>query len=635
MSDQDKLELEVRASELVASSPWTTKLDRYLQIVRYYRWKQVALRAKNVLSKKLVPDRVIGRIENCDSATLVNCESFTNLAVATIADNRDHISHTQNDLTRGRLVLLNESFDVGWPIKWDVEEPSHLWRFQLHYHEYLLQHVSSESALADPTHQAWEDVWGLLVDWINRHSPENSKSSQDAWHPYCISRRIPVWSWLLSARTPSSDSILSGVLKSLSEQAVVLSQNLEKDLGGNHLFENYTALAIAGCIVKGPHSNNWLDVAEGGLKKELPRQTLDHGEHFERSPMYHCQILGNVLKIAIMSEKCRPRLSAFCTEYAARFLEFVESICHSDGEIPLLGDSCFHEAPSMDGLRKLASFVGVESKSNLTTFSQAGPYWIYRENCSSESDFFLFDRGPVAPDELPAHGHCDLLNLEASVGGNRWIVDSGNYFYESGSMRQYCRSSVAHNVLTIDGQNQCDIYSKFRMGRRGRIKECESGNSGEFDWAKATHDGYRSIGISRVERLIAISHKKKVWICCDIARGSSTNRLLGYLHLGPELTVNPKYEDGKLMGFTIGDNRITRSLRFFGTIGVRILDGWYCHAFGFRQKNTVVEYQLESINAFGGWLLCESDCEYSINCSSDGVDFKGSQGSPNFEWNFN
>ena len=37
---------------------------------------------------------------------------------------------------------------------------------------------------------------------------------------------------------------------------------------------------------------------------------------------------------------------------------------------------------------------------------------------------------------MPAHAQCDLTNLVASVGGRRWIVDSGNFDYQAGSMRE-------------------------------------------------------------------------------------------------------------------------------------------------------------------------------------------------------
>ena len=590
-----QIELERRADSLVNQpvSLWR-KLDRWVQVARYYRWKQIALRAKNVIKNKLVGNRSVGAIADCGNSKLLEHPPICELAKTIIGSHNNHVSHVQNDVISGKLFLLNELHNVGWPLQWDITEASHLWRFQLHYHEFLLEFISREFDCG----QNWSIGWEVILDWVKSHPPERSSRNLDAWHPYCISRRLPVWTWLLLANSDSLEqSNKELILKSYSQQVVWLSRNLEKDLGGNHLFENYTALAIAGSVIDSPHSERWLNIAEQGIEAELIYQTLPHGEHFERSPMYHCQILGNLLKIRILTKSVRPSLSQTCHDYSLRMLKFINSICHSDGEIPLFGDSCFYEAPSMDCLSELAILAEVEN------------------------------------DELPAHGHCDLLGFEASVSGRRWIVDSGNFFYESGSMRQYCRSSLAHNSLTVNSSNQCDIYSKFRMGKRGRIVKMESGAINSFEWASGAHDGYRVDGIPTIERCIAIG-PNNTWVCCDLGIGSSEKSLFGFLHFGVGLVIKPFDGEGTGLDFLIQDDQAKRRLTFFGTSQAKVLEGWYCPAFGCRQKNSVIEYQLNSTNSIGGWVLSEIDAQLSLDCSAKNLILKNSLDDSRFEWSF-
>ena len=64
----------------------------------------------------------------------------------------------------------------------------------------------------------------------------------------------------------------------------------------------------------------------------------------------------------------------------------------------------------------------------------------------------ICDAGPIGPDYVPGHGHADLFSFELSLNGARLVVDSGVASYEAGPMRQYCRSTRAHNTLEIDGQ---------------------------------------------------------------------------------------------------------------------------------------------------------------------------------------
>src|SRR6185503_10243813 len=171
-----------------------------------------------------------------------------------------------------------------------------------------------------------------------------------------------------------------------------------------------------------------------------------------------------------------------------RMAVFLREILHPDGESPLLGDSCLN---STSPPRQLIAAVDATtparpssspSPGHSTTRTKGtiqeegaitpdgkesarvvGDYWVFRD----QRDFLLFDAGPVAPDFLPAHGHCDLLGMEVSLSGRRFVVDSGVFNYEADAMRQYCRSTAAHNVLQIDDAEVCDVWSKFRMGYRG------------------------------------------------------------------------------------------------------------------------------------------------------------------------
>ena len=91
------------------------------------------------------------------------------------------------------------------------------------------------------------------------------------------------------------------------------------------------------------------------------------------------------------------------------------------------------------------------------------------------------------------------------------IVDSGVYEYEEGEMRNYTRSTKAHNTLTIDGKDQAECWGSFRVARRYSPKNisCEENNnaiiiSGEFD-------GYsKLIGDSLTHKSVFNIHENKI-----------------------------------------------------------------------------------------------------------------------------
>src|SRR5262249_49892141 len=151
---------------------------------------------------------------------------------------------------------------------------------------------------------------------------------------------------------------------------------------------------------------------------------------------------------------------------------------------------------------------------------RTGDYWVWRNG----GDFFLMDAGPVGADHLPAHAHSDLLTIEASSAGRRLVVDSGAYAYRDDELRRYCRSTAAHNVLQVDDRGQCDPWSRFRMGYRGRPTGLETGRTGQFDWARSSHNAYRRVGVPKVGRWVAC-RPGGPWLIVDWVIGEGQHRL--------------------------------------------------------------------------------------------------------------
>jgi len=460
----------------------------------------------------------------------------------------------------------------------------------------------------------------FLEAWLAEYLPEKVKRNDDAWHPYCISRRLVAWVWLLNAapsNTVTIESQLAGrMVDSSIQQANYLSQNLERDLGGNHLLENATALAIAGGTIDSKYAKHWRDLAAQVLSVELPKQVLPHGEHFELSPMYHCQILSNLLRIELCCQSDQALLD-LVSPVIDPMLNFLSSILHPDGEIPLFADSGFHEAPSVEEISNVAGLTGrtLNLMPLASVLTSVGGYRVYR----SEKLFAICDYGPIAAAKLPAHGHCDVTNLELSVEGIRWIVDSGNFNYSDDSMRHYCRSSIGHNVVTVNDQNQANVWSKFRMGDRPKTFGHHEGVRDGFHWATGAHDGYRRLGVPTVSRLVAFGGHTAM--CFDRAQnsGGSEYSLVGYLHFHPDVSVTRENDqaDG-IVRFLLAHQSTERQISFVAD-EVSTEQGWYCSGFGERSPSTVVRYVRAETPQVFGWILHELSDQPLIKYSTNSV----------------
>ncbi len=599
----------------------------------------------------------------------------------------------------GRFRFLRCEIALSDPVDWRGEgtEATHLWRFHLHYHDYLID-LAAQGVSRGEDH--WVDrAWALVTDWIEANRLDDRRVLDDAWHPYCISRRLPAWIHLWSA-APPSEAIRKYIVSSMVWQARYLEHHLEWDLRGNHLLENFRALALMGAFFEGPDARRWLRKTGEGLPRQLDEQILPHGEHFERSPGYHADMLEAVLEVRDATADVLPELSHLCGGVAARMAAFLRAILHPDGGIPLFGDSCLGRAEAIGQLlapreadspifaaetvnhwaktpfvpRKLgqsprerlrgddvhgarpvrmslpeaeaASVVGHRSLGRLAsgrrpsnghwgserspteTFREhaepyvypseeadarvLGDYWLYRH----AGDFLLFDAGPVGADPLPAHAHADLLTLEASVDGQRLLVDSGVYSYDDEPVRHYCRSTAAHNVLQVDQADQCDMWSRFRMGYRGWPAGLEAGREHGFAWARASHNAYRRLGVPQVGRWLAC-RPGGPWLCVDWARGVGCHRLTSWLHFHPEVVVRP------LSGDTLEVELAGRRLQLHWLVpgDASIEEGWYCPELGKRQTAPVVRWQaIVPLPAVCGWYLTWDGSEgmASLAVSSSG-----------------
>jgi uncharacterized heparinase superfamily protein len=619
------------------------RLSRVAALVRYHRPAQLARRAAKVVRR-----RVLGRGGSLilpgwpDAAP----ELREHAALASIARRRIEFRRTSQAravaerFALNRLRLLNVEVDLGQPVDWrlnrvvvlspkkgsdpffgqrlsaaesnvdgaaagrnasavgDELRPAHLWRFQFHYHEFLLDLAADARASSRP--DGLDRAWRFILEWIEGNPVTDPRAHDDAWHPFCISRRLAVWVALWNLAPPPAGH-RDWILRSLLQQARHLARNFEWDLGGNHLLENFRGLALAAAFLAGREADGWLDRVSRLLPAELGAQVLEHGEHFERSPMYHALVLEAVLDLGDALRPASPGVADCCAQTARRMADFLESILHPDGEIPLLGDSVLGEAPDPGRLMSAARAASGATKTAASAECAAaahrcGPYWIWKDH---NGDQLLFDAGPLGADHLPAHAHCDLLNIEVSIGGRRLIVDSGTCDYEANDLRRHCRSTAAHNVVEINGQDQCDVWSRFRMGRRGRPSPLETGETDGFHWARSGHDSYRHLGAARVGRWIGC-RPGGPWFIVDSVDGSGVHSVVSRLHLHPDVRV--ERTGAEAVTLTLGDREVR--IAVFGGGRLELGTGWHSPEFGRRQACSVLECRTSgSLPIVCGWWI--------------------------------
>ncbi len=242
-------------------------------------------------------------------------------------------------LEAGEFCFLNVTHAPSGCISWSAEGFSRLWLYHLNYFDFVNLDLS-----APQQRMHLRKALELAGDWCR----QNETGKEIGWEPYPLSLRIVNWLKFLIRNAERADALgeggaLSLVLASLRIQALALETRLETDLLANHLMKNIKALMFAGALLEAPESSRWWGKGEKLLRRELAEQILPDGGHIERSPMYHAEVLEDLMDLQILAEACGRTASSgdLLSRGVTRMADFLRCMLHPDGEIPLFNDAAF------------------------------------------------------------------------------------------------------------------------------------------------------------------------------------------------------------------------------------------------------------------------------------------------------
>lgn len=513
---------------------------RLLRTVRHLRPRQLAAQIRHRLPRRGP------RIEDPDEASPDARWRPDAFPAPTGEDANDRAA-----ILAGRLSFAGAKSAVGFPPAWDGLGMNPLWRYNLHYHDFLWELTFAEAR-------------AVVLDWI-AHRPG------PGWAPYPTSLRLVNWCALFYGRhaalTGADEPLRQTLWASIRAQARHLERNLEWHLLGNHLLENAVALAVVGSCFDHPAAERWLDKGRALLERELAEQFLPDGGHVERSPMYQCRVVHDLRVLAATAE---PRLVALAAPRLEAATRALGEMTHPDGDIALLNDSAFGIYPKPDD-------VPAPDRPRAFALDRTG----YFGARTPDGDYVICDAAPMGPDYQPGHGHADLFSFELSFGGRRVVVDSGVFGYDAGPCRDYCRATRAHNAVEIEGESQAELWGAFRVGRRPRPRAVLWDESAGGFTLSGEHDGYGHLpGSPRHRRCFAWRHDGRLVIEDRIASARPVDAV-ARLHLHPACRI----EDLGPGRCTVRAADASVAISWQGWQAATVDASTYCPRFGVAQPN--------------------------------------------------
>jgi uncharacterized heparinase superfamily protein len=492
-------------------------------------------------------------------------------------------------LRGGRFAFLHRDAELSRPPDWDAPGLAALWRYNLHYFEWLWL-------------LPYEDGRALASEWIAGHAPARARIG---WDPYPISLRLGNWCAYFFGRHAErlgADPAFRGALwASIHRQASWLARHTETHLLGNHLLENAVALCYVGSCFAGPDAARWKRAGAQLLRAELAEQVLADGGHFERSPMYHARLLAALTALLDTGDAT---LRAIVLEPAERVARALVPLCHPDGGLALLNDSAMNvvpEAPDLlEAWSRAAGRPAPAPSDGVFALPDTGYYGV-----RDGGDYLVCDAGPVGPDYIPGHAHGDIFSFELSLGGRRVVVDTGVHDYEVSELRRLCRSTRAHNTVEVEGEDQCEFWAAFRVARRGRPRDVAfAERPGGFS-LEGWHDGYERLpGRPRHRRRFAW-HESGVLMVADRVDASRAVETASRLHLHPDCAVERAGDRLVRIGHPGGSATVC----FAGEGDLRVEDSSYCPELGLALGSRVLVFAARGDGVATGFCVARNAVE--------------------------
>ena len=446
--------------------------------------------------------------------------------------------------------FINKIIVFDKKIDWNFNSYGKLWNYNLNYLDFLNQKFQSNILFEK-----------VIKDFSNSYS--GLKYGKD---PYPTSIRI----LNLIKYSLTKKNQCSRIIHILRKDIHRLFNNLEYHLQGNHLLENGFALWTASYVF----NNKDLRVFSRSLiKKELNKQILNDGAHFELSPMYHKIILVRLLE-SISIAKSNLDLTdknflKFLSKKANIMLGWILKITNYNDYFIRINDSIEGIAPKLSDIMTLAQTLDVRpvaiklKESGLRILDNSKSL----KSIESQKSFFcLVDISEIKSSYQPGHSHADTFNFILFFDKKPFIVDPGISTYDISPKRLIERGTVYHNTVLIDNQNNNEIWSSFRMGNRANVNIIKDTS----DNIIATHDGYKSKKITHRRNWTRINNQ--IIIKDNIlSKGKHVTEF--NLHLHPQIKI---INVEKIKKILINNGCV---IQFSGALKIIIKDYFYAHEF--------------------------------------------------------
>jgi len=306
-------------------------------------------------------------------------------------------------------------------------------------------------------------------------------------------------------------------LRSVYEQTRMVVGNLSRfSSANNHLIGEATGVYVAASTWPlWPQMHTWSERCREILEEECHKQNAPDGGNREQAFAYQTFVLDFLLIAGLAARARGEDFSPLYWRRLEQMVDFLASVTSFAGRLPMVGDGddgCVVKLAPEPGFSphgsliatgavlfdrpdlaakagaldsKTATLLGVEAVRRLAFLKRRGRAGFRPQIQFAESGYYLLGNAFETPDEvrllvdagtlgylsIAAHGHADALAFTLDIGDKEILIDPGTYSYHTDpAWRRYFRSTLAHNTVGVDNEDQSQQAGSFMWSSHARAR---------------------------------------------------------------------------------------------------------------------------------------------------------------------
>lgn len=403
----------------------------------------------------------------------------------------------------------------------------------------------------------------------------------------------------------------------------------------NHVIAEAAGQLAAGCAFPWfAESRRWRRDSAALLGRELERNTFPEGVNREQAFEYHGFVAELGLVAAAEAEAAGVPLDASIWARLCQMVDVVAATVDRAGGAPRYGDGDdgralvvtdpatnrwgsllamgeavfgaqrWWPATSPDlrsllvgGLVRRTVPTAERSPERVSHFAGAGLTILRSPPGTPDELWCRCDGGPHGFLSIGAHGHADAMSIELRHNGVEVLCDPGTFVYHgSPAWRSYFRSTIAHNTIELDGEDQSVAGGPFLWARQAHGRVLEVSTTGAVQRWSACHDGYRRLeSPARHRRTVTLDADLGSVVVDDVLQSDGPHRVRIAYHLGPGVHVQLEGHQARLCWTAPDGNErlaamsLPEELHWRAYRGsVDPILGWYSPRFGTKLATTTL-----------------------------------------------